>query len=353
MNKSIMFGTVKAVDSAVDGPGEFHVILSAPTEDRDNEVVASKAFDTPEYPLPDHITFDADHAMSVKGTVGSGRPYYAADGALHVEGTYTSLPQGQEVRTLVNEGHIKTVSVAYMNAKSKKGEDGVLHTEAAELLNGAFVAVPSNREAVILSSKALARTKVGARNNASDKELIQAMHDHTHTLGAVHTDDAVTGTDAAAEKAHVKAIRARSQKAIAGSYEELRAQLTDALEDAYPKDPLRPYAGSPWVYATFPDHVIYCVWVEDYETQYYQVDYTLNSDGSVAFGTSTPVDIVEIVQPDTDEAADAASDAAAALPAVTTAAASAAAVVEQEQAAARARIRLRRHAARNRAPAHP
>jgi hypothetical protein len=240
-----------------------------------------------------------------------------------------------------------------MNAKSKKDEQGVLQTEAAELLNGAFVAVPSNREAVILSSKAI--IKVGARNSASDKERIQAIHDHSKALGAnsAAADDAAAnaeaGGDAAAEKAHVKAVRARSQKAIAGSYEQLRATLTDALEDAYPPDPLRPYAGSPWVYATFSDHVIYCVWVEDYETQYYQVDYTINTDGSVTFGTSTPVDIVEVVIPDSDEAADAASDAAAAPPVVTTAAAHAAAVAEQEQAAARARIRLRRHGARTRA----
>jgi HK97 family phage prohead protease len=163
--------------------GAFDVVLSAPTLDRDGEVIDSRAFD----PLPDHIPFDIDHSMTVTGTVGSGTPYYDEAGLLRVKGTFASTPLGQEVRTLVSEGHIRTTSVTFMAAKRAKDEKGVDHVQTAELLNGTFTPVPSNREAVVLSAKALGAVveeKVGARNSASDAATIQSMHDAATSLGA-------------------------------------------------------------------------------------------------------------------------------------------------------------------------
>lgn len=341
-DKRIAFGIVKSADNgADDDPGSFHVILSPLTDDRDGERLIGKAFDTAEYPLPDHITFDVDHAMKVAGTVGSGRPYYGDDGALHVEGTYARTQLGQETRSLVNDGHIRTTSVAFMNKKSTKAADGIREITSAELLNGAFVAVPANRDALVLSSKGL-DVKAGARNSASDKERIQAIHDHAKALGA--SSDTTDTTDAAAEKAHLKSVKARDTKAVQGSYEQLRASITDALGDAVAVDPLNRYC-DPWVYATFADHVIYVVYSADYEAQYFQADYTIGADGSVTFGTSVPVDIVEVVTPDVDEAADeAASESAAAAPED----AAAKAAADQEQAAARFRAVQRRFATRAR-----
>lgn len=151
MHESKMFalGEVKAVEDADGDPnGEFDVILSAPTLDRDGEVVDAKVFD----PLPNHITFDIDHGMSTATTVGSGVPEYLPDGRLRVKGTYSSIARAQEVRTLVREGHIRTTSVAFMGAVREE-KDGVQHIVKAELLNGAFVPIPSNRESVVLSAK--------------------------------------------------------------------------------------------------------------------------------------------------------------------------------------------------------
>ena len=146
--KMFALGEVKAVEDADGDPnGEFDVILSAPTLDRDGEVIDSKVFD----PLPDHITFDIDHGMSTATTVGSGTPFYDGD-VLRVKGTYSSIPRAQEVRTLVREGHIRTTSVAFMGAVREE-KDGVPHIVKAELLNGAFVPIPSNRESVVLSAK--------------------------------------------------------------------------------------------------------------------------------------------------------------------------------------------------------
>lgn len=141
---------VKAVEDAEGDPnGEFDLILSTDALDRDGEVIDARAFGD----LPEHITFDYDHGMSVATTVGSGVPSYTEEGYLRVKGTYSSIPRAQEVRTLVREGHIRTASVAFMGAE-RETKDGTTHIVSAELLNGAFVAIPSNRDARVLSAKA-------------------------------------------------------------------------------------------------------------------------------------------------------------------------------------------------------
>ena len=126
--------------------GEFDVILSTKSLDRDGDELRPDEWLTP---LPDHITFDSDHGMSVVTTVGSGRPFINGDGQLQVRGTFASTSHAQNVRTLVNEGHIRNVSVAFANHKPTKDA-----APRRELLNGAFVAIPANPQAVVLSSKA-------------------------------------------------------------------------------------------------------------------------------------------------------------------------------------------------------
>jgi DNA-binding ferritin-like protein len=156
MNKIVKKdATIRPTGSESDFPGTFEVILSAPTLDRDGDTLMTEDW---KLPLPEHITFDIDHGMSVASTVGSGVPSIDDEtGNLVVSGTYSSLERAQEVRTLVNEGHINRTSVAFMSEKQKT-KDGESRT-VRELLNGAFVAIPSNREAVILSSKGVAEVE--------------------------------------------------------------------------------------------------------------------------------------------------------------------------------------------------
>lgn len=168
-------------------PGSFEVILSAPTKDRDGDTLLPEEW---KQPLPDHITFDSDHGMTVATTVGSGVPRIDEEtGNLVVSGTYSSLPRAQEVRTLVNEGHIRTTSVAFMSEKTEKDGKSVAQRE---LLNGAFVAIPSNREALVLSSKGI---KAGARNSAADLAAIQEIHDAAANLGADCSGTKAASTD--------------------------------------------------------------------------------------------------------------------------------------------------------------
>lgn len=301
-----------------DFPGTFEVVLSAPTKDRDGDTLLPEEW---KQPLPEHITFDQDHLMSVAGTVGSGTPRIdEKSGELIVSGTYSSLPRAQDVRTLVNEGHIRTTSVAFMSEKSvKDGKTGTIR----ELLNGAFVAIPSNREALVLSSKGL---KAGARNSAADTEKIQGIHDHAAALGA----------DCAAAKAWDEGFKQggpmhdekygepdahrrnpyRGQKSLVGSLEATQDRVRDAVQDAYP---------GAWVYlrGTVPDgngggYVVYSVEdPETYDCDVFKQSYT--DDGSVVAltGAAAPVDVLETVTPDADaeEAPGTAPDPAAGAPA--------------------------------------
>ena len=148
MNESKAF----TVDIMADGDGlkagEFVAIMSAPTLDRDLEVIDAGAF----APLPEKITVDIDHAMSVRSVVASGTPFYDGD-LLKIKGRFASTPLGQEVRTLVREGHLDRMSVTFRAAQRDVAEDGVTHIKSAELLNVAFVVIPSNRDAAVLAAK--------------------------------------------------------------------------------------------------------------------------------------------------------------------------------------------------------
>jgi hypothetical protein len=241
MNKTFLTGEVKAVEDG-NPNGSFEVILSAPTLDRDGEVIDTGAFE----PLPKHITFDIDHGLSTATTVGSGEPRYE-DGVLKVSGTFSSIPRAQEVRTLVNEGHIRTTSVAFM-APKREVKDGVPHIVSAEILNGAFVPVPSNRESVVLAAKS-------------------------------HREAAMPGL-----------------KAIEGSFEERRENISEAVRALY--------ADARWTYiiATFDDHVV--VEVETaIGVDRYEITYTIDGE-DVTLGDATPVDVVEVVQPKSEDADD-------------------------------------------------
>lgn len=266
MNPKMLRGQVKAVDAAANPNGEFEVVLSAPTLDRDGEIVDAKAFE----PLPDHITFDIDHGLSTATTVGSGTPFYEGD-LLKVRGTFSSIPRAQEVRTLVTEGHIRTTSVAFMTAKDgREVVDGVPHVKRAELLNGAFVPVPANREAMVLSAK------VGARNSGKDAERLQTIHDLSVDTGAL-----CDGT---------KSVRRPEVKMMVGSFEERQEELQEAVSGAYPD--------AWWVriIATFDDRCIYEVSGGANDDRQFEVTYSWDGD-EVTLGTATEVEVSEVATP--------------------------------------------------------
>ena len=185
MKKSYAFAEVKSV--AGEHPnGEFEVILSAQTLDRDGEVIDAKAFE----PLPESIPFHAFHDFH--DPIGRGAPFYDGD-VLKARGVFASTPRAQEIRTLVTEGIIGHTSVGFMAAKRVESEDGAPHITSGELLEGSFVSVPSNREAAVLAAKSFdAYLKAGSRNSAKDAERLQAIHDLAVDNGAKCIDEAAT-----------------------------------------------------------------------------------------------------------------------------------------------------------------
>lgn len=304
-------GVVEISLKAITGPdaaaGEFEAVLSAPTLDRDGEVVAAKAFD----PLPEWIPIDIDHRMGVRDTVGSGQPFYEGD-ILKLRGSFASTELGQEVRTLVKEGHIRKMSVVFMNPK-REVRDGVPHVVKAELLNAAIVTIPANREADITDAKRALSRKVGARNSAKDAETIQEIHDKAAELGAsCELDDDDTEENSAEKRARVEAAKSVSFKTVEGSYEQRAEQLRAAIRTANPD--------AFWVriVATFDDRVVYHLesWSDDGGT--YEATYSFDDNG-VTLGSAEAVEITEMVIPakdaDVDPDRKAAANAAACAPA--------------------------------------
>lgn len=152
--KAKALATVVPVTDSQSPHGEAVVILSTKAKDRDGDELYPDEW---KRPLPDYITFDTDHGMSVPTTVGGGKPFINEKGQLQVGVGFSSLKNAQDTRTLVNEGIIRNVSVSYLERKGANGRP------ERELLGGSFVPIPANPEAVILSSKA-------AKNSHDPKE---------------------------------------------------------------------------------------------------------------------------------------------------------------------------------------
>lgn len=138
-------------DDKFGANGGFTAVLSTPSLDRDGDRLLQKEW----LDLPEWLPLDIDHGMTVADTIGKFHPYWDGDRML-MDAYFASTPKAQEARALVHDlkddnggSHPLGVSVAFMTDKSKK--DGEARRE---LLNAGLVAIPSNRDAVILASKA-------------------------------------------------------------------------------------------------------------------------------------------------------------------------------------------------------
>jgi len=205
--------TAKAVAHIEDGEDEyrfgpnggFTAILSTPSQDRDGDKLQRTEWLEP---LPERLPLDMDHGMTVADTIGSFRPYFDDD-VMKMDAYFASTPKAQEVRTLVKEGHITAVSVAFMTDRSKK--DG---TPRRELLNAGVVAIPSNRDALILDSKAtdLSEPKVDVeafiKAASGDTALTQAIHDAAVHLGAACCETLVSPDDEDGDEAEKSVVSA-------------------------------------------------------------------------------------------------------------------------------------------------
>lgn len=177
MSETALDATIKPIESEHPN-GEFQLILSKDNLDRDGEHLWAGEWAE----LPAKVHMDSDHAFSkgqsVPLTVGSGAPEITEDGDLVVKGSYAGTEHGQLVRQLVNEGHVWQASVAYQETKSEDGH--VLR----ELLNGTITGVPSNPQAVIMTSKAADKKPYGDVTYADPKNGKYPIDTAEHTRAA-------------------------------------------------------------------------------------------------------------------------------------------------------------------------
>lgn len=143
--------TVKSVDPA--GAGSWTAVASAPSIDRDREVVDAGAFE----PLPAQVPVHDEHFGQL---IGSARPYYVGD-LLYVDGTFASTPRAQEMRTLVLEGHLTSMSIVFFDATTKDVA-GITHITAGELLAVDWAPIPANRDSRLVAARSLGRTATRA-----------------------------------------------------------------------------------------------------------------------------------------------------------------------------------------------
>jgi hypothetical protein len=155
--------------------GEFMAILSTGALDRDGEIVSPDSW---QLPLPESVPFNINHESGVESIIGSGKPFLDGNGRLLVKGTFASNPAAQHIRGLVREGHLGTVSVEFL-----RGEKNIL-------VGGAFVAIPSNPEARIISAKSFNEQLDVILKSASagvdTSAMVRAIHD-----AATHIDNSV------------------------------------------------------------------------------------------------------------------------------------------------------------------
>ncbi|MBA3488266.1 MAG: hypothetical protein H0T78_01765 [Longispora sp.] len=145
--------SIKSVDDT--GNGRFTAVASAPTVDRDGEVIVPGAME----PLPKSIPVHDGHpvgAQAGRQPIARARPYYK-NGVLYVEGYFASTPDAQATRQKVMEGVLDSMSIMF-HRPERETVKGVPTITKAELLAADFVGIPSNREARVISARAYGST---------------------------------------------------------------------------------------------------------------------------------------------------------------------------------------------------
>lgn len=222
---------VQCAEMKAMGDGTYDAVLSTAKVDRDGESLAPNCFE----PLPASMPFLTDHIYKTEACIGSMVPRYE-DGILKALITFSSLPKAQEMRVLVDEQHLKSLSVSFYT-RIRKVVAGVPTVLSAELVEASLVIVPANVNAMI-------------------------------TGGSKSVDP--------------------DAKALDGSYEHLTHQLQDALN-------VRPER-SVHIRGTYPDRVIYERY--NFTTNTYEirsVAYSIDETGAYTFGEPETVTVVETI----------------------------------------------------------
>jgi HK97 family phage prohead protease len=218
------FAIAEVKSAASDSPnGEFEIVMSTDSVDRDGEVIVKGAFD----PLPASIPVHAFHDFS--RPIGRAVPGYDADGRLVGRGFYGSDAESQKMRQWVVDGIVGHTSVGFMAAERDQ-KDGVPHITKAELLEVSFVSVPSNRDAAVLMAKSYSEAiEKAAESVAPDLAArITALEEQVKSLLPTQTPEPATASaETDPEKAAAPAA-AKSPADVSAYLAAARAQAEAA-----------------------------------------------------------------------------------------------------------------------------
>lgn len=159
--------TVAAVAGTVK-PGQngtFTAIASTGSLDRDGEILLPGCFDPLPTSVPVHFGHPRADLPAEPIVVARGRPYYSGD-RLMLDAYFASTAQAQHARQLVNEGVLDAVSVMFI-VKKKETRKGVPTVVSAELVAIDLVTIPSNRDALVVSSRAFPGGRMGYNTRAA------------------------------------------------------------------------------------------------------------------------------------------------------------------------------------------
>jgi phage head maturation protease len=160
--------SLRAKIATVDAGG-WTAVASAPTLDRDGEVIAAGALWWSSASVPVHL----NHDLRVEALVGRARPRYQG-GKLIIDGVFAGTELAASTRQLVLDGVLDSMSVVFHDAE-RKLVDQVPTITKGELVAVDFVSVPSNRDAVVLSVRSLQNRTPGQARLMAFKAGITAL----------------------------------------------------------------------------------------------------------------------------------------------------------------------------------
>ena len=137
MNKEFIFKTVNINEKSVT------VVASDETLDRQGEVIKADGWDLTNFKKnPVMLVFHDYHQLPV----GKWNAY-VKDGKLYAEAEFADTERGREVRDLVMNGFLNTVSVGFMVLERDEKDSNII--TKAELLEISWVPVPANPSALV------------------------------------------------------------------------------------------------------------------------------------------------------------------------------------------------------------
>lgn len=177
----MLIGAVKAA-----GFAGFEGWASTTQLDRQGDVVLPEAFAASLDAFKANGPIFWNHAEvhdPLAKPIGRATDAVISEGGLHIKARWASTNEAQEVRSLVMDGIVSTMSIGY-NPISSTVKAGINYVDRLELMEVSIVAIPANPGAVITAAKRLASLSP-VRLKADDADYEAAIR---LALGRVTSD---------------------------------------------------------------------------------------------------------------------------------------------------------------------